>query len=70
MADFLDSWFDGLTLLLTLVTVLVQMYAVAVALRISPKEMHVYRYFLCACTVCRCTKIFIIYSYIIPGIFH
>jgi hypothetical protein len=51
MADFLDSWFGALTLLLTLFIVLIQLYAVALAIMISPKEMRVYRYFLCTCTV-------------------
>jgi hypothetical protein len=53
MADFLGSWFDGLIRFLTLFIMLTQTYVVALACRISPKEMRVYRYFLCTCTVGR-----------------
>jgi hypothetical protein len=50
--DIVDSWFDALIFVLSLlVTVLVQLYAVALASRISPTEMRVDRFFLCVCTV-------------------
>jgi hypothetical protein len=51
MIDIIASWFDTLTLGTTLVTVLLQCYAVALEVKISPKEMCTFRYFLCICTV-------------------
>jgi uncharacterized membrane protein (DUF106 family) len=56
MTDIIASWFDVLTAMLTLVSVLGECYAIALVLKITPKAMHTFRYFLCACTVSFCIR--------------
>jgi hypothetical protein len=51
MTDIIASWVDVLTAMFTLVSVLCECHAIALVLKITPKAMHTFRYFLCACTV-------------------
>jgi hypothetical protein len=49
--ELLESWFDFVLVGLSALTVLLQVYAIVIQVKVSPKEMRVYRFFLCTCTV-------------------
>jgi hypothetical protein len=50
-ASFLESWFDWAMVGITVSAVLLQLYVIVLAIRVSPKSMHDYRLFICASTV-------------------
>jgi hydrogenase/urease accessory protein HupE len=51
MGTMVDSWFDAFMLGFTLVTAALQLYTLVLEVKISPKEMRTYRWFLCICMV-------------------
>ena len=48
---YFDSWYELLLLALTLASITLQLYAIALIVSISPAPMATYRYFLCLYTI-------------------